>query len=243
MPSIKQLIRSLDFKPRRSSDIPLSVGTAVRTIYNDSKYLIDCHFKDFSTENHPCRTTMAHALELLENKPAHIIETGSSAWGTNSSLLFDSYVNSFGGKLDSVDIRPDPANSLKRLCSPKSRFFCNDSIAFLKKIASDQSTIDLLYLDSWDVDWSDPVPSALHGLNEFLTIYPALQPGSLLLIDDTPLDVDQLKNAHPDQIENFYAACKKYSFTPGKGSLVKIWLQERNIGQQLSHGYQLLWRM
>jgi len=243
MPSIKQLVRKIWHKPLRSSDEALALGTATRETFSSSTELIDHHFSEHSDAHHPCHSTMARAIELLGEKPAHIIETGSSAWGTNSSLLFDAYVNSFGGTFESVDIRPEPARALGVLCCPNSRFFCDDSVSFLKRVERERPPIDLLYLDSWDLDWSDPLPSALHGLNEFLSIYPALRPGSLILIDDTPLNANELAHAHPNQVEDYVASSKKFGFSPGKGSLVKLWLRQQSIGQELAHGYQLLWRL
>jgi hypothetical protein len=49
--------------------------------------------------------------------------------------------------------------------------------------------IDLLYLDSYDVDWNDPHPSALHHLMELCAAMPGLQSGSLVVVDDH-LDFD-----------------------------------------------------
>lgn len=185
---------------------------------------------------------MSLALEMLNQKPAVIVETGSSAWGTNSSLLFDSYVNSFGGSFSSVDIRPEPSMTLKGLCSARSQFFCDDSVSFLKKTVKNECKIDLVYLDSWDVDWSDPIPSSLHGLHEFLSIYPLLGPGSLLLIDDTPLDVQIMSRVQPSQVGSFVASKEKYGFAPGKGALVKLLLRQNGWGKEISHQYQLLWQ-
>ena len=100
--------------------------------------------------------------------------------------------------------------------------------------------IDLLYLDSWDVEWSNPNPSGLHGLAEFLSASSHMKKGSLLLIDDTPKD------------ENFYIASSvdkpafsdyfiKNGFYPGKGSLVRQLLLSLGRGKEIAHEYQLLW--
>jgi hypothetical protein len=48
---------------------------------------------------------MRQAIHLLGQSPSVILETGMSAWGTNSSLLFDDYVCCFGGEFFTVDIR------------------------------------------------------------------------------------------------------------------------------------------
>jgi hypothetical protein len=63
---------------------------------------------------------------------------------------------------------------------------CSDSIAYLAQLvrAGDLS-IDLLYLDSYDLDWADPHPAALHHLQELCAIMPLLASGTLIMVDDT----------------------------------------------------------
>jgi hypothetical protein len=216
-------------------------GIAARERFESLEHLIDDHFHKYSDSNHPCRGTLTTALEKLGNKPAVIIETGSSAWGTNSSLLFDSYVNSFGGFFSSVDLRAEPMFTLRSLCSNRSVFFCDDSVSFLKKFASQNAPLNLVYLDSWDVDWTDPLASALHGFYEFLVVLPLLRDGVLLLVDDTPLNSDVMLNVQPKYVEDFDRFTKVYGFTPGKGALIKNFLVKNAIGKEIKHDYQLLW--
>lgn len=205
--------------------------------------LVNFHFKKFSSTDHPCRETMLMALEHLNGSPAVIVETGSSAWGTNSSLLFDSYVNSFGGTFKSVDIRVKPMLTLSLKCSKKAFFYCDDSISFLKKISLGNDKVDLYYLDSWDVDWDDPMPSAIHGFREFITIYPLLsKSGGLLLIDDTPKDRNVMLKVHKHKVNEYSFFLRKYGFAPGKGALVKKFLEENMNVQLLAHDYQLLYK-
>lgn len=219
------------------------IGTNKRQAFAETKDLVQSHFHISSVQDHPCRETLHLALEHLQRKPAVIVETGSSAWGTNSSLLFDSYVNSFGGVFESVDIRAEPMRTLKKLCSSRSTFFCDDSVVFLKKYSDRTKKIDLVYLDSWDVDWRDPMPSALHGFHEFITIFPLLKrSGGLLLIDDTPVDsgvMEKVQEKHVKDYNNFHA---QYGFSAGKGSLVKKFLEDNKFGRLLAHDYQVLWK-
>jgi hypothetical protein len=170
-----------------------------------------------------------------------ILETGSSAWGTNSSLLFDSYVNSFGGAFASVDLRPEPMFRLRSLCTERSEFFCDDSVSFLRKIAAQGLHPDLVYLDSWDVDWADPLASALHGFHEFLVVFPLLRNGALLLVDDTPANSDVMLKVQPTNIVHFQRFSRIYGFAPGKGALIKNFLVKNAIGKEMTHEYQLLW--
>jgi hypothetical protein len=205
--------------------------------------LVEYHFLKYSDQNHICRDTLHLALLNLNHKPSLIIETGSSAWGTNSSLLFDSYVNSFGGQFITVDIRIEPLVKLKKLCSPNTLLNCDDSINFINKwVANNRNvSIDLLYLDSWDVNWKDPNPSEIHGIAEFLAASNNLSEGSMLLVDDTPLDPSLFLGSaeHKSQFIQYF---EKSGFYPGKGSLIKPILTSINRGYVLKHAYQLLWK-
>jgi hypothetical protein len=98
-----------------------------------------------------------------------------------------------------------------------------------------------VYLDSWDVDWADPLASALHGFNEFLVLYPLLRNGALLLVDDTPLNSDVMLKIQPANIEHFDGFSRVYGFAPGKGALIKNFLVKNGIGAEVKHEYQLLW--
>jgi len=217
-------------------------GCKFRNKFSTVLDLVDEHFESNGIVSHPCRKTLTIALSMLKSEPAKILETGSSAWGTNSSVLFDSYVNSFGGNLYTCDIRVEPMFTLSKLCSSKSIFYCQNSIIFLKQFLEMNTILDLVYLDSWDVDWADPIPSAIHGFNEFFTILPTLKKGSLLLIDDTPLNLEILSAASPTTINDVVKFKLSYGFMPGKGALIKNFLEKNKLGELVSHEYQLLWR-
>jgi hypothetical protein len=111
----------------------------------------------------------------------------------------------------------------------------------LKNCASQNAQPNLVYLDSWDVDWTDPLASALHGFHEFLVVLPLLRNGVLLLVDDTPLNSDVMLNVQPKHVEDFDRFTKVYGFTPGKGTLIKNFLLKNAIGKEIAHNYQLLW--
>ena len=103
-------------------------GRALREKFSSIEKLAANHF-EFNPE-HPCRPTLTAALVAVNLKPVTIIETGSSAWGANSTMLFDSYVNSFGGSVNSVDIRATPMIKLTNKCSNLTTMHCNDSLKF-----------------------------------------------------------------------------------------------------------------
>lgn len=134
-------------------------------------------------------------LELMGQRDARIlIETGTSRLGaTNcagdgcSTVLFADWAKDHRASFISVDICPHAiANSQSAVYSinPDVQFVLSDSIAFLKKF--DQK-IDLLYLDSFDFDPDNPIPSQLHHLYEIQAALPHLHKGSIVLIDDCEL--------------------------------------------------------
>ena len=45
-------------------------------------------------------------LNYFSGSSLNILETGSAAHGTKSSLLFASYIKLYGGKFDTVDTNP-----------------------------------------------------------------------------------------------------------------------------------------
>lgn len=128
---------------------------------------------------------------LLERKTSDfkIIETGTTRrpdrWKDgNSGFLFTEFVKNQGGLVMSVDLKESKCKTAKEhIPSEQYQVFCSDSVAWLKS-RTDLSEIDLFYLDSYDVEWSDDIPSATHHLNEFLAIEPYLKKGAIVAIDD-----------------------------------------------------------
>lgn len=219
-------------------------GTATREIMTDTKSIVKNHFENFSSLNHPCRETLSSGLSLLEKKSALIIETGTAAYGSNSTILFDSYVSSFGGEVITVDNRITPLMKIKDYCSNKTTFYLNDSVNFINQISEKGLKADLIYLDSWDLDLRSPMDSALHGLREFLACIPIIKTGTILLIDDTPSSLAAWVIAQGDtQTDLYLAALNKYKIHPGKGALVKQYVESLELGDLVQHQYQLLFRM
>lgn len=202
--------------------------------------IVSEHFRKHSKIGHVSEKGLRTALGLLEGHPARILETGTAAWGTLSTQLFDSYANAFGGEVVTIDIRPEPRNEL----SPKLRrttFVVGDSVIELKRIVQQlrRSRADqlrtLVYLDSKDVDWFNPVESASHGLDEFNVLASALPTGSLVLIDDSPNAMSMIPSENHEEARRFQA---KHGVLPGKGAFV---LRDLSPGWQVKmHTYSLL---
>jgi hypothetical protein len=218
-------------------------GGPSETKFCTSDELIEHHFATWSFPAHPDRSSLADTLRLLDERPAVILETGSSACGTNSSQLFDAYVRSFGGEFATVDLRLRPTLKLRPILSEQSTLACGDSVAFLERWVKRNPSrkADLVYLDSWDLDAADPVPSATHCLREFFAIHPALRDGSLLLVDDTPSSLDlYYSDEQRSAAAGFY---ERHGKLPGKGMLLDLFLANHPRAEKIHHGYQVLYRL
>jgi len=218
-------------------------GTSDNSIRLSTMQLIDEHFSKVGMPNHPCRPSLQLALERLNNEPALIVETGSAAYGTKSTLLFDAYVNRNGGFVHSVDIRCEPLLTLLANVSPSTILHCNDSVEFLSKFSWGEARGRILvYLDSYDLDVSNPIPSASHCFQEFLLCLPQLAAtGGILLIDDTPVDFPSWFKVQGSSDQNRFDHCKNsLGFYPGKGGAVVEYIRATKIATIVHHGYQVL---
>jgi hypothetical protein len=136
----------------------------------------------------------------------------------------------------SVDLNNSAVVETNLLTSEKTTVTCSDSLTYLPTL---NEKIDFLYLDSYDVDFLNPLPSAKHHLKEFNCIKHLLHKGSIVLIDDTPVSPEWLDNGKHCPIYNTL----KHTFNPemcGKGSLVNKELELMGA-KKLMHQYQILW--
>jgi len=220
---VNTLIWSLIWKTKKFSDV-------------DS--LVEAHFSRWSDVNHQNRSGLHIALQNLDNKNASIVETGTSAYGTDSSRLFDAFVRSFGGKFFSVDINIYPSNRLKFAKSRNTKFFVMDSVDFLSNLQQLTSleNVNLFYLDSWDVDWTNPVASAEHGRNEMNAIKHLLFQGTILVIDDTPASIEWIPEEGKMAASRFK---EEYGVLPGKGAFFREVLSGLDF-TILHHDYNLV---
>ena len=126
----------------------------VRSVKHSVESLVYKHFSTWSSLDHINKRGFEIALKSLDEKSALIIETGTSAWGTDSTRLWDTYIRKFGGELYSVDIREEASQALIGQMSRRSRLIVDDSVSFLSKWNG--GCPDLYYLDSWDLDLAAP---------------------------------------------------------------------------------------
>lgn len=159
---------------------------------------------------------------IKKNKVSYnIVETGCMRKVTDcddglSTLLFDYFVKYFNGSVTTVDLSKENCELCASYVSNKCTIYNMDSVEFLYKYKPD-GDIDLLYLDSYDLDWDNPIPSALHHMKELCAIISKLKKGCIIFIDDNKNNV-------------------------GKGQFVSNFLD--NIGAKLLFsGYQIAYEL
>ncbi len=164
--------------------------------------------------------------------PKLILETGCLRVGENwagdgqSSYLFDLFTQhevaeGRGAAFLSIDLSLESLAAARRACSYATTLVLSDSVHALHTLARQMRgrTASLLYLDSFDVDHDDPMPSAAHHIMELVAAAPLLGPGSLVAVDDYMLD----------------------GVPGGKGLLVDRYMS--SISATVIHsGYQKVWR-
>jgi len=147
--------------------------------------------------------TFYKAFEYLENKirlreaaggtrRTHILETGCTREKRcfsdgNSTVMFDHFVNFYEGSVTSIDINPENCRLCSSITTDKVTVICGDSVkSIYDKIEdTEKDPIDLVYLDSFDLDISNPHDSAMHHVKELVALLPLLKGETLILIDDS----------------------------------------------------------
>ena len=115
------------------------------------------------------------------------IETGASHnWDDGCvGAFFAKVCELTNGEFHSVDINPELVNNSKLLYNSLGftniTHYINDSVNYLNNT---KVIPNLVHLDSWDLDLTNPFPSALHGWQEFIAIEGKMPIGSILIVDD-----------------------------------------------------------
>ena len=107
-----------------------------------------------------------------------------------------------------------------------------DSVEFL---SSYKGSPNLVHLDSWDLDLTNPVPSMLHGWLEFDAIKDKMPSGSILIVDDNFLKgtwVNWMYVVDGSFTDDFKRIDITYDII-GKGSLIYHWCQKENTDWDL----------
>jgi hypothetical protein len=185
-------------------------------------------------------SSLSIVFELLdekEDKNFLIVETGCMradhgqlALGDDgaSTYIFDDFINYYDGEVLSVDINQDNVNHATAMTSDKTKVTCSDSVKYLWSLPEEKK-IDFLYLDSFDFEPNDPIPSQEHHLKELCAVMKNLKKGTIVCVDD------HLNTPNFDQYRASLAR-------GGKAAFIEHFMDD--IGAELLHdGYQILWRL
>jgi len=191
--------------------------------------------------------TFARMFEYLDrlDRPVGIIETGCVRAAGNwrgdggSTVLFDKYAQTHAGSaVHSVDIDAKATELCRSLVSNRVTIHTGDSVKFLEIAAAaaepDSQVLDLLYLDSFDLDKANPLPSALHHLMELTASAPLIRPDTMVVVDDSFLSIQGIAGPN-GQIQVVAEPT-----IDGKGRFIAEYA--RHVGAEMMfQGYQCGW--
>jgi hypothetical protein len=135
---------------------------------------------------------IAHPLIIVETGCARI--AGNWEGDGQSTVLFDKYISFRDSEsvLYSVDVDPNSVAEARKLVSHRVQLSQDDSVRFLRQLSSQLlekgKTIDMLYLDSFDLDRVYWYPSAIHHLKELCAAMRSIRKDTLVAVDDSPFD-------------------------------------------------------
>lgn len=165
-----------------------------------------------------------------------IIETGTMRPGFTeegdgqSTQLFDSFAKYLNGRVYSVDIDPKTKEFAEtKVDTSVTKLFTMDSIKFLWNFEVESPC--LFYLDSYDVDFSNPVLSNLHHMKEVAAISRYLTKGVLVAVDDCRFADNDFRVPYGVRAADV-----------GKGNYVSSFMKDINA-ELIFDGYQKVWRI
>ncbi len=162
----------------------------------------------FNTEASPQlahrEKTFRQIFEYLDTRsgPLTIVETGCARLAGNwagdgqSTVMFDRYISNRdeASVCHTVDISPVSVAECRKLVSARVQVTQDDSVHHLWQLAAQfvaqQRKIDLLYLDSFDLDMVYWMPSAMHHLKELAAVMRCIDQDTLVVVDDCPLNAN-----------------------------------------------------
>ena len=128
------------------------------------------------------------------NRPINILETGcghdnnTDKFASMTYIFADILHSLNGGSLLTVDINENNLNKCKEITKDFSdviNYRLGDSVEVLRNLNEDfVKSLDLIILDSYDLNLFNPNPSAIHHLQELLALYNRINKNCLIAIDD-----------------------------------------------------------
>ena len=121
----------------------------------------------------------------------------------------------------------------------------NDSVRYLNDLSTNflnnKTKVSMFYLDSFDVDWRYPYPSAAHHLKELVAINKVLDKDTLVVVDDSPAVGNLTQNENePGQPWKILSSPSPLPTIGGKGFLVHEYASHVEAKLVFSH-YQAAW--
>lgn len=172
-------------------------------------------------------TFRAVLAEAARHNHKSIVETGCSrdlenwAGDGQSTVIWNDYSVFHVGRFFTVDIDQNATDIANGICAKNqlAKVTCADSITTLAKLTD---PIDILYLDSFDLDQTNPHDAAMHCFMEFTACRHLLHKNSIVFVDDSPMNP---------------------SFeVHGKGMYVAQYMAKFGV-RPFAYGYQVAWLM
>ena len=144
-----------------------------------------------------------------------------------------------------VDINPNSTKVCKQVVSENVEITTGDSVRYLNNLTNNflknKTKVSMFYLDSFDIDWRYPYPSAAHHLKELVAINKVLNEDTLLVVDDSPAVGNLTQNENqPDQPWKILSSPSPPPTIGGKGFLVHEYVSHVGAKLVFSH-YQAAW--
>ena len=158
------------------------------------------------TRRKQCETFIESINEDFNFDKLIVLETGASSsyWDGMFGLFLGYVTKKTNGKMVSVDISQEMVDRSKDIFEsviPELDYSIKveDSVTFLNNV---EEIPNLVHLDSWDFDLFNPLPSALHGWEEFKSIESKMEKGSTIIIDDNYIGGTYLEWYHHNGIKD-----------------------------------------
>jgi len=223
----KKLTQTIDTMENGRIDADFAyVGLPAEAQEMDFKSAYDVHLRPRLDKR---ADGFAVIFDRLDKHPRPlIVETGclrvpdNWAGDGQSTFQFDWYARERQGSVFTIDINSASIDSARRACSGTTSTILNDSRPALHSLGQNCTRpASLLYLDSFDLDLNDPMPSAMHHATEMMAARGLISEGTIICVDD--FDVPPLGAG-------------------GKGLIVDQFMA--SIGARLLYsGYQKIWEL
>ena len=197
-------------------------------------------FNEISSKLGPREISFKKIFEYLDSQPSPIIIVETGCLRNKNTLS-----RGENSKIYTVDINPESSKICKEVVSKNVIITTDDSVRYLNNLSKtflkNKTKVSMFYLDSFDVDWRYPYPSAAHHLKELVAINRLLNENTLVVVDDSPatgnLTQNENKSNEPWKV---LGSPSPLPTIGGKGFLVHEYASHVGAKLLFSH-YQTAW--